>query len=146
MSEKVLLRFSPRETRSLCVQSSYSLLNQKNRRTWQSPQDSQGAPLSLVVLMEAVVVASFMEAFPCVNSSHRRKRRSSEHGSGEEKLAWLGTPLKVGGFDFNGNFSTLEKREMLQAPSHPASHVGTFCVLKLQFFRHVQLLLALVWF
>lgn len=92
-----------------------------------------------------------MEPFSCVDSNQGRKRRFSEHGesrhwSGEEKLSWLGTALEVAGFDFNGNFSTLGKREMLQASSHPTSHVGTFCVLKLQFFRHLKFLLAVIGF
>lgn len=73
-----------------------------------------------------------------MDSNEGRKRRCSEHGeglhwSGEEKLSWLGSALKVEGFDFNGNFSTLEKREMVQASSYPTSYVGAFCVLKLIF-------------
>lgn len=90
--------------------------------------------------------SSAVEPFSCEDSNQGRSSKHGEglHWSGEEELSWLGTALKVGGFDFNGNFSTLEKREMLQTSSLPASPVGTFCVLKLQFFRHLQLLLSVV--
>lgn len=89
--------------------------------------------------------------FPMWTATRKRKGKLHEHEEidsslvrrGKIILAWT---CSESCFDFNGNFYSLGKREVLQASSCPISHIRIFCVLRLQFFRQLQFLLSLVGF